>query len=472
MTKTSILSGVFLLGTSIFASPIKSNKLDQKLGFTAERIVPTSFQAISEDTISLHSFPLTRREVGSYKHGYFRAIQSNNRHPNGNYKLGHKLHGTAPLTSIDGGLSFNAEITFGNQNFSALLDTGSSDTWLVRNNFVCSDVFTGKKENQTYCNFGPPFNPDESPTFKRIPNMNTNISYADAEYLFGYLGHEDVTLGGIKVRTEIGVVDRAAWFGDGQSSGLIGFSYPDITTAFPGNDSGKDLPGQAIPYNPIFTTMYKQGLVNPVFSLALSRSNETGKGGVLAIGGLPEGINYDRSSMASMPIEILYIAGHPWCTPIGCLKKTQIQEYTITVDSFEVTNKSSSIFFTPFQAIVDSGTSGIYVPEELSNSFHASFDPPAIYNASQGAFVTGCKTKVPKLEITLGGKKFSVRSEDLITEGLDGFCVTNVASGGIPDPVEEISNDGLYILGDAFLKNVLTVFDVGAGEVRMYKTDY
>lgn len=38
-----------------------------------------------------------------------------------------------------------------------------------------------------------------------------------------------------------------------------------------------------------------------------------------------------------------------------------------------------------------------------------------------------------------------------------GTCISGLSDGGTYAP---------YVLGDVFMKNVLTVFDVGAGELR------
>lgn len=72
-----------------------------------------------------------------------------------------------------------------------------------------------------------------SPTFTQIPGENFNISYGDGEFLTGILGYEKVTLANITVdRQEIAVVDLAYWNGDNISSGLTGFGYPSLTSAF------------------------------------------------------------------------------------------------------------------------------------------------------------------------------------------------------------------------------------------------
>jgi hypothetical protein len=51
---------------------------------------------------------------------------------------------TTTLTSLFTGEEFAAEVEFGTQTFEMIVDTGSSDTWVVEAGFVCTDLDTGK----------------------------------------------------------------------------------------------------------------------------------------------------------------------------------------------------------------------------------------------------------------------------------------------------------------------------------------
>jgi hypothetical protein len=51
---------------------------------------------------------------------------------------------TTTLTSLFTGEEFAAEVEFGTQTFEMIVDTGSSDTWVVETGFVCTDLDTGK----------------------------------------------------------------------------------------------------------------------------------------------------------------------------------------------------------------------------------------------------------------------------------------------------------------------------------------
>lgn len=158
-----------------------------------------------------------------------------------------------------------------------VLDTGSSDTWIVHNGFECLDDENGYKVNQAMCHFGPTYNG----TFQegQIKDENFKIPYMDGTIVSGVLGHSDVTIGGVKVTNqEIALVDKAYWTGDNFTSGILGLAYKQLTAAFRGADATRDdftegnAPGNFVHYSPIVQTMIAQGLNPPLFSVALQRS--------------------------------------------------------------------------------------------------------------------------------------------------------------------------------------------------------
>jgi hypothetical protein len=132
---------------------------------------------------------------------------------------------TTGLLSLEIGEEFAANITFGNQTFLSIIDTGSSDTWVAETGFQCVDLYKGPLPEDN-CAFGPPFTPGSS--FTKIADENFNITYGDGEFATGDVGYEDVTLAGIKVRQEVALVNYAAWEGDGTTSGLTGLAYPAL----------------------------------------------------------------------------------------------------------------------------------------------------------------------------------------------------------------------------------------------------
>jgi hypothetical protein len=128
----------------------------------------------------------------------------------------------------------------------------------------------------------------------------------------GETGLSAVTLGSITIPSQqVSLVNIAAWCvvsafkppaqrfvltstsfrdGDNITSGLIGLSYPSITSVFSGNENSTSSRGHTnITYSPVISTLISDQLIQPLFSLALSRDESQNRnGGILELGGIPD----------------------------------------------------------------------------------------------------------------------------------------------------------------------------------------
>lgn len=354
------------------------------------------------------------------------------------------------------GLVYTTPIQLGTEQFTVVIDTGSSDTWIVENNFTCL------KGAQSDCNFGPTYT--RSPTFTPINNENFEISYSDGEFLDGVYGKEKVTLAGITVNdAQIAVVEVASWAGDTVTSGILGLAFPANTRAFSGTSYSADSIYNQIAYNPLFTSMYVEGSVPQIFSLALERDGS----GQLAIGGTPD-VPF-VPTFASSPFQLLTTSG-------AALGKTFYTFYTITTNGFEYqstqSNWNTGSWLTYFgnpndpskvQVVIDSGTTANYLPPTIANAVNALFEPPAVYNSGLGYFTVPCNGKAPEFGVKIGLETFYVNPKDMIIPLSDTLCITGVSRTG---------PGGNSVLGHTFLKNVLAIFDVGASEMRFAAREY
>lgn len=96
----------------------------------------------------------------------------------------------------------------------------------------------------------------------------------------------------------------------------------------------------------------------------------------------------------------------------------------------------------------------------MANAVNAAFSPAATYDDEQGAYVVDCNATAPAHTITIGGTEFTINPLDMILYAGDDLCISGIDDGG-----DDASED-LYILGDTFQKNVVSVFDVGAVEMK------
>ncbi|QIX01884.1 hypothetical protein AMS68_007401 [Peltaster fructicola] len=290
----------------------------------------TPSSAPSELNVVDHVIELKRGEGRSLSSMYVQAIRTAAyQEQTGNDGLAIRA-GVAPLT-VSGSI-YSAPVTIGTNTFQLVVDTGSSDPWIVMSNYTCLDVATKTVEAQSYCGFGPTYDPSKSSTFQRIPNTNFNVSYADGENLNGVMGYEMMSIGGITVTSqEFGAVSQAAWTGDGVSSGLVGLAYSTLTSAYAGTDPTQDVRGRQLKYSPLFNSIFSQGLASPIFSIAMSR--DPNSAGLLAIGGIP---NIQHSpSFVTVPIQ-----------PVGINTTNQLvyQYYSIIIDGFAFSPSQNAQF--------------------------------------------------------------------------------------------------------------------------------
>lgn len=354
---------------------------------------------------------------------------------------------------------------FGGQNLWTVIDTGSADTWVIDSKFTCKNSRLSDP-----CNPGPAYN--RSSSFLELSDQVFSTAYQSGEYMTGYMGTETIDIGQITVPgQQIGVVKDGKYHGDGTSSGLIGLGFPSITNAYPKNNTVLPVkPANRpprIPYDPIFTNMYKKGLVSPFFSVAVPRS--TKDTGALAFGGLPGPSIQHTNQFSSAPFEYLNIKStKPPKDSSTVVTPPEYKFYAITLQGFKIATKEfPDIENVKTQVIIDTGSTLTMLPETVVAKFYQNWIGGEKIRKDwiTNTYLLPCNTKSrpPKFGLDLKGGVVWFDSEDLILPASGDLCMGAIQ----PIPTSrEGTGGGLAILGAAFLKNVVAVFDVGAGEMR------
>ncbi|KAL4804980.1 aspartic peptidase domain-containing protein [Aspergillus unguis] len=376
-----------------------------------------------------------------------------------------KLHSTLY------GSRFFAPVTIGGQEFSLLVDTGSSDLFVIEEDFECLDVDSSGQQyeevSQSECGYNSAaYSLNSSSTYQGISNESFLAAYG-AGVANGLMAYEDIEVGGVTVTHQrFGLVNVSTVMQLG-GSGVMGLAYPIITSAYENNGTLDEEDQE--PYSPLFVSMARRGLVDPYFSLAFDRlesGQETGDGGVMVLGGVADVST--KGNWTTVPAEIYEDAD------LRAKNGSEVRSYwATTVQKVAYGDGDDSGEYTDsYQTIVDSGAPLTYVPRKVADAWNALFDTPGQWSSVQQGYFVNCDDEVPPFSVQLGGKTFTLDSRDLVLHTGEEYagveiCISGVTRGQEMQVGEETDDTvELYILGAGFLKSVVAVFDFGKSEMR------
>jgi hypothetical protein len=185
-----------------------------------------------------------------------------------------------------------------------------------------------------------------------LPDRQFWRSYTDGTFVAGSFGFEDVTIGGITAKhQQLAIVNYTYWFGDGLTAGLLGLGYPLMT----GMDGSDDPTHQ---YDPVFTTMWKQSLTPPLFSIALSREGKEKDESYLAFGGLPP-VEVNDATWVKTPIQLLQSLP-AW----RFVESSENGLYVVNPDAYVIGKPGGNVttLTTKYPVIIDVGASLSVLP--------------------------------------------------------------------------------------------------------------
>ncbi|KAL3458895.1 aspartic peptidase domain-containing protein [Aspergillus heterothallicus] len=366
------------------------------------------------------------------------------------------------MVSTTYGSVFDVEVKIGGQSFELLVDSGSSDTYVMKTGFQCLDKSNGLELSEEECLYDVDRTYNVTDTYEEIPNQIFGIQYG-AGIASGVMAWEEVSIAGINVpRQRVAIADKSTPMGDEISSGLLGLAYPSLTSAHPSNITDNTTYFyNRITYKPLLFTMYDEGLIaDSYFSHVIARNptnRSVGFGGYLSLGELPPVKHSDDWAVA--PVEIIDEI------PLNFTSnKRTISYWALTIPSVSWGRNSSTT--TPFQAFFDTGNPLSYLPGRISIPFNELFSPPGVYSDDLGAYVVDCNARPPSsLVFEIDGQKFEHNSLDMIYQTGEDMCISTIGVA------ERVGFAGLpiNIIGVPFLKNVVGVFDFGRDEMRFAK---
>ncbi|EWC46798.1 hypothetical protein DRE_04043 [Drechslerella stenobrocha 248] len=384
-------------------------------------------------------------------------------------------------------------VIVGGQQVNLIIDTGSSDTWVIADSYTCDRYI---KRNGTRdprrpdigynCGFGPGFDPDQSDTFQvRNPsNKSFAVQYVDTSGAFGYVGEDILSIAGMDINQTIGVANLANWKGDHVTGGVLGLSYPGSTPSGEGhkpydwvrNRTRNGSPEETRPkfdchdtYPSLIENVAAQGY-DPVFSIALSKSkyhlyqqglvqndvyNDSWvDGGLMTFGGIPNlkglGLPFAKAKM------------NPWMDEeTSCASNVSRIGYGLEVDG--IADGSDMLSTGKFTTRLDTGCSMVLWPRAVARKILERVHPPP---PLETPWRIACDAEFPEIKIVIGGVAIPFDRKLMIRQTLEpeynwegkAMCSTNF--------MMNIFGDDL-ILGAPFLQGVLAVYDIGHKEIRI-----
>ncbi|CAG8665279.1 9071_t:CDS:2 [Racocetra persica] len=159
----------------------------------------------------------------------------------------------------------------------------------------------------------------------------------------------------------------------------------------------------------LISTLIKQKKMNPIFSFHFQHALDFDDKGILILGGI------DKNNAL--------VDGNP-------------------------------VFSSPnITAIIDTGTSVIFAPPNDTAAIHEKI-PGAVFNSQNNIYIIPCNTTAI-VSLRFGGVDYAIPSRDLIFLPRTG---TDCISAIIPSEFSPTAD--VWIVGQTFLKNVYSVYDV------------
>ncbi|KFQ89514.1 Gastricsin, partial [Phoenicopterus ruber ruber] len=310
--------------------------------------------------------------------------------------------------------SYFGEISIGTppQNFLVLFDTGSSNLWVP----------------STYCQTAACFN-----HMKFNPNESSSFTYDGQSYTLSYgSGALTVVLGYDTLRIQSITVTNQAFglsqdeptqpFYYAEFDGILGMAYPSLAAG----EMPTALQGM----------LQQNQLTQPIFSFYFSRKPTYSYGGELILGG----------------VDTRHFRGDIKWAPV-----TQKLYWQVALDEFAIGQSATSWCSQGCQAIVDTGTYLLTVPQQYLNS---SLQALGAQLTSYGVIDCNEVQNMPTITFVINGARLPLYPSAYVLNS-NGYCTLGIEPTYLPSQ----NGQPLWILGDVFLKEYYTVFDMAKNRI-------
>ncbi|CAL5872476.1 uncharacterized protein PFLUO_LOCUS6740 [Penicillium psychrofluorescens] len=310
-----------------------------------------------------------------------------------------------------------SEISLGTppQSFKVVLDTGSSNLWVP-----------SSECNSIACYLHSKYDSSSSSTYKKN-GSEFEIQYGSGS-LSGFVSQDTLQIGDLKVKKQDfaeATNEPGLAFAFGRFDGILGLGYDTISV-------NKMVP-------PFYNMLSQDLLDEPVFAFYLGDTNKEGDSSEATFGGL------DKS----------HYTGELTKIPLRRKAYWEVEFNAITFGDNTADLDNTGI-------ILDTGTSLIALPSTLAELLNKEIGAKKSFT---GQYTVECEKRdsLPDLTFNLSGHNFTIGPYDYIME-VQGSCISSFMGMDFPEPVGPLA-----ILGDSFLRQWYSVYDVGNNAVGLAK---
>ena len=355
------------------------------------------------------------------------------------------------------GLLYLINVTVGtpSQEFSLQLDTGSSDLWIPSaDSDICSYA-------SYYCVYGA-FNSNDSSTFQEDQDFGQfSISYVDGTAIDGIYFNDTLNIDNTKITDATMALALVASSDQGIMG--VGFRENESSTSPSRPDQGL---GPAFTYPTVLDNLVSQNLIKSR-TYALWLDDLSDNTGTILFGGVDT--EKYTGPLISLPIQNDFQSG----------SRTS---FTVAWTNFSVNTGSTILNYAPSSpqpAILDSGTSLTYLPdnivEQLFTGFGITTDPsignvvPCTQIANNYTFTyTFGGANGPSISVPLSEILFPLVDTDYQPyTGTTNPSDPQLCQFGIDN-----AGSGPILLGDTVLRSAYVVYDLENFQIGLAQTNF
>lgn len=308
---------------------------------------------------------------------------------------------------------YYAPITIGTppQEFSVVLDTGSSNLWVPSTQCSSIACFLHKK-----------YDSSASSTYK--PNGTEFAIRYGSGSLEGFVSQDTLSIAGLDVPKQDfaeATKEPGLAFAFGKFDGILGMGYDTISV------------NRIVP--PFYNMIKNKQLDSEVFAFRLGDSDQDG--GECIFGG------YDADAFTGKLHYIPVRRKGYW--------EVELEAVKFGKETLELENTGAAI---------DTGTSLIVMPTDVAEILNKEIGAEKSWN---GQYTVDCAKvpDLPELAFVFDGKDYKLKGEDY-TLNAGGTCISAFTGMDIPPPMGP-----LWIIGDAFLRRYYSVYDLERNAVGL-----